>query len=116
MLLLPGGNDVVLVSAAIGAHNLNPTSYPTYYLCLLCSKLIAIAPKKGTPTLSQPLREDQLFLCIDRSQWTYSMKFLLKILQVTTELHSIIRSGLKEQSESNALFIHLQCLPTGSTP
>jgi len=50
----------VLSSIATRVHNLYPASYPTDYQLFVSTTLIvdvAIAPRKGTPTLSQPLKE-----------------------------------------------------------
>ena len=50
----------MLSSIATRVHNLYPASYPTDYQLFVSTTLIvdvAIAPRKGTPTLSQPLKE-----------------------------------------------------------
>jgi len=66
-------------------YSLYLASYPTNYQLLVSTALVEfvmIAPKERTPTLSQPLKESQLFLCVNRPQWICSTKLLLEKQQV----------------------------------
>jgi len=81
--------------------------------CLLTATLkkrYNIAPKKETPTLDPSLNEQLSILCIYRSQWTSSTRFLIE------EFTGILPSIAQEKSSSGrgdlSLVIHSKLYTT----